>query len=508
MFNSLISRIVLLNTLLLLIGVGTFAMYHLQREQSHLIDVNRQNAQLLLNTIERSIFHSMWTGNQANVQAILEKVGASEEMLTVQIFSPAGVVLRSAEPGDLGTPVSRRSYQLYQQGKLEGFYETPEGTPAISKLLPIQSDGRCVTCHGEDQDVIGILNLDFSLAPMYAQLRKTSKVFIVSTFVNLVILTAGIALIMTRLLRKPLNRLGQGMALVEEGDLTVRMPERANDEVGQLMHGFNSMVSNLGQAQNELQQCHYQQMERAERLASIGEMAAGLAHEIKNPLAGIGGAIDVLADDYPEADPRREVMSQIKKQVSRLDKTVNDLLYFGRPGNPEFGYVDINSLIKQTQLFASQHPEAKNVNWIEELTRDLPFAWGDHKQIQQVLLNLMINGLQAMKDGGVLTVQTDTFARDGNGWIRVDICDTGPGIPEAELQNIFTPFYTSKTEGTGLGLPICRQLMETNGGRLKVASTVGKGACFTLEMPAAKEQEGVALWPSGRDGTEDENVKS
>jgi signal transduction histidine kinase len=123
--------------------------------------------------------------------------------------------------------------------------------------------------------------------------------------------------------------------------------------------------------------------------------------------------------------------------------------------------------------------------------RDLPLVWGDQKQIQQVLLNLMINGLQAMKDGGVLTVQTEILNRDDKDWVRVDIIDTGPGIAEEELNKIFTPFYTSKTEGTGLGLPICRQLMITNGGSLRVDSTVGKGTCFTLELPAAEAQEGA-----------------
>lgn len=491
MFNSLISRVLLLNVLLLIIGVGTFAMFHLHREQRHLIDVNRQNARLLLNTIERSIFHSMCVGSSANVQAILEKVGSNDKLIGVQIFDPNGIILRSNRPENLGKKVSRNSYELFLQQRQEGFYEDENGTRIISMLMPIKADERCVECHDGNDEVIGVLNVDFSLKYMYDQLRKTSKTFVYSTLVNLVALTLGIAFIMTRLLRNPLKQLSKGMRQVEAGDLSVRMPARVNDEVGQLMHGFNSMVSNLGQAQNELQHCHYQQMERAERLASVGEMAAGLAHEIKNPLAGIGGAIDVLADDYPEEDPRREVMGQIQKQVKRLNKTVNDLLFFGKPGTPELGYVDINNLIKQTQLFASQHPAAKNVNWIEELTCSLPFVWGDQKQLQQVLLNVMINGLQAMKDGGVLTVLSEKFSRDGRDWVRIEIRDTGPGISEDEIKNIFTPFYTSKTEGTGLGLPICRQLMASNGGVLRVESQLGHGACFSLELPVAEPCEGA-----------------
>lgn len=493
MFNSLISRVILLNVLLLVLGVGTFAMYHLQREQGHLIGVHRESAKLVLSTIERSIYHSMSIGDSANVQSMLEKVGSGGKLRGVDIFDPNGLILRSSGPQRLGQQIPQNALELFRQLKNEGVYEAADGTQVLTVQQPILADQRCVECHAIDEGVIGVLSLDFSLAHMTEQLRETSTIFVHSTLVNLIALALAISFIMSRMLRGPLEKITAGMSQVEAGDLTVRMPDRVNDEVGQLMYGFNSMVTNLEQAQAELQQCHYQQMERAERLASVGEMAAGLAHEIKNPLAGIGGAIDVLADDYPADDPRREIMCEIQKQVKRLNKTVTDLLYFGKPGEPEFTYVDINSLVKQTQLFAAQHPDAKNVNWIEELTRNLPLVWGDQKQIQQVLLNVMINGLQAMKGGGVLTVQTEIFSQDDRTMIRVDIRDTGPGISDEEMKNIFTPFYTSKTEGTGLGLSICCRLMTANGGALRVASQIGHGTCFTLELPSAAEREGAPI---------------
>lgn len=491
MFNSLIIRVIVLNVLLLAIGIGGFAMYHLNREQGHRIDVNRQNAQLLLNTIERSIFHSMCVGNSANVQAILEKVGSSDELIGVRIFNPEGIVLRSDRPDALGKMVNKESYDLFLQEKQEAIYLNTDGLQVFTLLQPISASGRCVECHDEDNAVIGILNLDISLAGMYSQLKQTSRTFVASTLLILFFLTVGIALSLIRLLRRPLQQVTQGVAQVATGDLSVRMPDRGNDEIGQLMRGFNSMVSTLDKTQNELQVCHYQQMERAERLASIGEMAAGLAHEIKNPLAGIGGAIDVLADDYSQGDPRREIMRQIKGQINRLNKTVTDLLYFGKPGDPEFADIDINSLIQQTLLFSAQHPEAKNIKLIEELTSNLPLVWGDQKQLQQVLLNIMINGLQAMPDGGDLTVQTDQVRHDEQDWLRIKICDTGPGLSADEIKNIFIPFYTTKTQGTGLGLPICRQLVKSHGGTLEVDAGLGEGACFTIELPMGKKTPGT-----------------
>jgi signal transduction histidine kinase len=226
-------------------------------------------------------------------------------------------------------------------------------------------------------------------------------------------------------------------------------------------------------------------MERADRLASVGEMATGIAHEIKNPLAGISGAISVLADDFPEDDPRKEIVRQILEQIARLDKTATDLLYFGRPGKPEFSYVDINALVKKTLFFVSQHPEARNIHRVKELARDLRPVGVDEKQIQQVFFNVIINAIQAMKEGGTLTVLTDSISKDGQEFVRVLISDTGKGIPPGDLEKIFVPFFTTKTQGTGLGLPICKKLIEQNGGNLSVESRLGEGTTFTIELPAA-----------------------
>jgi hypothetical protein len=279
------------------------------------------------------------------------------------------------------------------------------------------------------------------------------------------------------------------MAKVEHGDLSVRLEPRFSDEMGSLMSSFNSMVVNLQKAQQELERCHYRQMERADRLASVGEMATGVAHEIKNPLAGISGAISVLADDFAEDDPRRDIVGKVLEQIARLDKTATDLLHFGRPGKPEFSFVDINALIKKTLFFVSQHPESRSIHRLKELTRDLPPVWVDEKQMQQILFNIIINAIQAMQEGGTLGIQTELVQREGADWVQVQISDTGPGISAETLENIFVPFFTTKTQGTGLGLSICRQLLEQLGGTLQVASRVGEGTTFTIELPVREWQD-------------------
>jgi hypothetical protein len=486
-FKSLISRVIILNILLLTIVIGTFTLFHIRREQKHLISSTKESAELLLATIENSIFNSMRVGNSENVQSVLEMVGRSHRLTNVRIFHPDGTILKSAHPQEIGRILNSYDLALFQNGRSEGIFRV-NGEDVLGIVKPIVADERCFLCHGTGRKVIGVLNLNFSLVDTTRKLRDSSMAFMLSTAFIIILLSTGVSFILLRFVKRPIQNIAGKMAQVEGGDLSVRLVPRYADEVGSLMSSFNSMVLNLEKAKKELQQCHFQQMERADRLASVGEMATGIAHEIKNPLAGISGAISVLADDFPETDPRKEIVRQVLDQIKRLDKTATDLLFFGRPGRPEFAFADINALVKKTLFFVSQHPEAKNIHRVKELTRDLPAIWADEKQIQQVLLNVIINAVQAMPDGGTLTIQTDSLARQGKEWVRVLVMDSGKGIPPQELDKIFVPFHTTKTQGTGLGLPICRQLMAQHGGTIEVESRVGEGTTFTIELPVAEGQ--------------------
>ena len=482
--KSLITRVIILSILLLATGIGILTLFHIQREQAHLVNSTRESAELLLSTVEKSIFNSMRIGNSEDVQAILEMVGRNHRLTQVRIFHPDGTILKSAHPEEIGTRVDNSDLALFANNRRQGVFRVG-GEDVLGMVKPIVSDERCYLCHGVGRKVIGVLNLNFSLADTSQRLRESSRFFLLSTAIIVILLSAGISFILVRLVKRPMQEMAAKMAQVEQGDLSVRMESAAADEMGSLMRSFTSMVVNLDKAKRELEQFHFQQMERADRLASVGEMATGIAHEIKNPLAGISSAISVLAEDLQEDDCRREVFRQVLEQIARLDKTATDLLYFGRPGTPEFSYVDINGLIKKTLFFVSQHPEARNIHRIKELTRDLPPVWVDEKQIQQVLFNVIINAIQAMPNGGTLTIQTDAAQVDGQPRVRVLVMDTGKGIAKDELERIFVPFHTTKNQGTGLGLAICRQLISQHDGAIRVSSRLGEGTTFIIELPVA-----------------------
>ena len=469
---------------LLVFGIGTFAFLTLRREQMQLINSARESSELLLNTIERSVYNSMRIGNTEDVQVILEMVGQNEKLVGVRIFHPHGVILKSSQPGEVGRPVDERDFKLFLNNKREGVFNLDGHGEVLGMVKPIYNDRQCNICHGTKSRIIGLLNVNYSLVETRKRIVELTNLFILSTVAIIGFLSLAISIVMLKFVKKPLSEVAKNMAKVEAGDLSVRMIPQGKDEIGRLIVSFDSMVGRLDRAKKELETFHFQQMERADRLASVGEMAAGIAHEIKNPLTGIAAAITVLKDDFSPQDGRVQIINEVLEQISRLDKTVNDLLFFGKPTVAEPTCTDINTALKKILVFASQHRGGKNIEKRLELKDDLPPVYVDPKQIQQVFLNLFLNAVQAMQNGGTLTVQSDLARRDGIEMVQVRVTDTGQGIPPQILEKIFTPFFTTKAQGTGLGLAISHRLIEQQGGQLTVVSQDGKGTTFTVELPA------------------------
>lgn len=248
--------------------------------------------------------------------------------------------------------------------------------------------------------------------------------------------------------------------------------EDSGDEVRECV-GCRAIQENLDKLQ-ELER----QLSHSEQLATVGEMAAGLAHEIKNPLAGIAGAIQVLGDTLPRDDELRPVVEKVLEQVRRIDGTVRDLLAYARPKAARLAPTDLHEVIDNALGVVVLFPQTR-INVVRHFQTGLPKAMIDEQQFGQVLSNLFINAIQAMPDGGSLTVSTSS---DPQG-IQVSVRDSGKGIARSKLGRVFDPFYTTKTRGTGLGLPICRRVVEAHHGKITVSSRSGQGAEFIIQLP-------------------------
>jgi signal transduction histidine kinase len=240
------------------------------------------------------------------------------------------------------------------------------------------------------------------------------------------------------------------------------------------------------------QKVHDTEMLQAEHLATMGELAAGVAHEIRNPLAGIAGAIEIITKDFPKDHPDREILEDLRQEVRRIEKVLVDLLAYARPKAPQFGRADLKELVARTLHLARQQTGNKHVDFSIQISPDVsPFRM-DSEQVHQVLLNLVLNGIQAIDQEGRITIAArldHSVPSNPNETVEISVSDSGAGIPLEQRERIFRPFYTTKRGGTGLGLSLCRRIIHQHGGTLSVESEMGKGSRFIIRLPLVEALE-------------------
>ncbi|MDQ3320885.1 MAG: ATP-binding protein, partial [Acidobacteriota bacterium] len=240
------------------------------------------------------------------------------------------------------------------------------------------------------------------------------------------------------------------------GDQKRRASERAEKINAELQNAYADLRQTVGQ------------LLQAERLSSLAEIAAGVVHEVRNPLGAIKGAVEILEDELATDSPRREFANIAKTEVERIDRLVQEFFHFARAKEPSKQPVDVNETIRAVVLLIENQSKAQKVSVVEDLADELSLISLDAEQIKQVLLNLAINSLQAMPDGGKLVFRT--FQKGGNLYIETE--DTAGGIDEAIKAKIFDPFFTTKDKGLGLGLSVAYKIVYQHGGRINVFNTV------------------------------------
>ncbi len=295
-----------------------------------------------------------------------------------------------------------------------------------------------------------------------------------------VAICGALLVVLTYTVQRPMVELQQKIAQLGRGDLDVSVSfARRNDEIGDLGRNFNQMVTQLRESREEIERLHRTQMSRAEHFATLGEVATGLAHEIRNPLAGIAGVIEIIGRDLPTTSPARAVVKDVRQEIARINHIVTDLLQTARPHPPKVRKSDLNTTVEHAVMLGRQQAMAKGIEIALHKDPSLPEVEHDSDQIHQVLLNLLLNAQQAIDSKGKIEV---TVERKGPNAV-IDVKDNGRGIAPEHLPNIFRPFYTTKGDGTGLGLSLARRIVEDHHGRIDVTSSVGKGTTFAVVLP-------------------------
>ncbi|MBI5442717.1 MAG: HAMP domain-containing protein [Deltaproteobacteria bacterium] len=313
-----------------------------------------------------------------------------------------------------------------------------------------------------------------------AAIRRTNLVVYVLLGIG-PLLAIGLSLMFVRSFARPVEVLLEGTQRLEAGDLGYRL-EGLKDEFKAVGDSFNRMADSLKDQMTKMQ--------RTEQLALCGEMAASLAHEIHNPLNAIKVSLRVLSEDMILSPDDRIAFERVNGEVDRIETLMGNLLDYARPPKPERKTVDVNEVIETAVMFSMHHRLAGRtgetaIEVRSVLDPHLPRTIADPKQLVQICLNLLINAVEAMPHGGVVTARSCLEADS----IRVDIADTGPGVDEELRERIFEPFFTRKRNGTGLGLAITKRLIEQQGGSVSVAKGPEGGACFTVRLPVITQGE-------------------
>ncbi|HDZ27149.1 MAG TPA: sensor histidine kinase [Candidatus Aminicenantes bacterium] len=464
----------------------TFLYIKTQRNIIH--TMSRQKAELVGSMIESSIFSAMKDGKLENVQTALQEIATPSDIKKIRIISPQGKILRSSEEDEIGSTVESSTLDkmnefLSKKNLSDIIFIRPKST--IQGFHIIENRNECFNCHSPSKKINGILEVNIDYAATVALLQKNQLKGVIIALVSLVILNFVILRLFEKIINRPIFQLKDKMKKVQEGDLNIQLSSLKNDEIGSLTQSFAIMVRKLKEANHKIEELFNKQMEKAEHLASIGELAAGLAHEIRNPIAGMKGALEIINEKTDEKDIRKEIFTEILLQIEKINNIIQDLLSYAKPKEMSVNLVDPNECVKNAMKLAAPQISDKDIHFrFKGLENGTP-AYIDADKIQEVILNLMLNSISAINKKGHITI--DLRERNKRG-LEIILSDNGKGIKKEILSQIFNPFFTTKKRGTGLGLSICKKIIMAHKGSIEVKSQERKGTTFTIRLPVFQSE--------------------
>ncbi len=456
----------------------------------------------LARVIEAHLLAEMVSGSLDNVQNHLEFLPAHKGIHRVEIIDVDSRVRFSSDPSRLGKEVAREReapclhchardepppprilYDLEGVGKVF----------AVDHLL--KNGGRCVECHENDGPVLGNLLVEVSLSELDLEILRTNRSLMTMGAGLLVVLLIGIGMIIQHFVGHPVTQLVSKMNRIEEGDLDIEVTGGSKDEFGYLEKAFRNMVHKLRDVYAKMERTIEErtrtlyetqaQVVHQEKLVGIGQLAAGVAHEIGNPLTAIDSLAQLLA--LENKDPAAlEKIKMIQSQVGRITEIVHNMADLSRPLSLTKNPVGINSVVRSMLGLARYDARFTAVKIETDLDNNLPDVVTVEDRLFSVFLNLALNAADAMGGRGVLEIVT---SREDD-HLGIAFHDSGEGIPEENIDRIFDPYFTTKEagRGTGLGLSVCRTALREIGGEISVKSVVGKGSTFLVRIPIDPEK--------------------
>jgi two-component system NtrC family sensor kinase len=482
----------------------------------------------------------MLRNDSAELARIVDTLAAQGTIDRVRVFDKQGRITHSSAAVEIGHQVDAGAEQCVSCHAEGGALREPRRSerarvfsrPGEGRLLgliaPIRNESACSTsdCHAHDpsQTVLGVLDVQMPLAGVDAAISDSQRQLLVGLVATVAAVVALAFLLSWLLVLRPVGALTAAAPLLAAGDFSTRVPEGARDEIGDLARAWNRMTTDLGSAHQELAEwgrrleerveektraleTAHQSLLRIEKMASLGKLAASVAHELNNPLAGIATYSRLLRRRREEAeakgtpvapgDDNVRILKLVEEEALRCGGIVRNLLLFSRMPGALFAPAEIAPIVDRCLLLIRHQAQLSGIELASEVAPALPAIECDAAQIHQALLAILINAFEATSEGGRVTVSASSGRRES---LKIQVADTGRGIPPEVVDHIFEPFFTTKPQGSGvgLGLAIVYGIVERHHGTIDVASKPGSGTTFTIELPVRQPAMPAAEGPDRR----------
>lgn len=526
--RSISAKLMVSIFVVLIIIFSLFGYFSIRDQRKHLEDAALLAAERQSEVLRRSASRYMLQNDRIGLYELMMNMADQPGMVRIRIMNPQGVISYSTAPVEVGNTVDKsaeacygcheESKPLVRLNRSDRFrIYRADGERVLGVITPIENEPACsnAACHAHpaDTQILGVLDTNISLAKVDQGLAHESREMAAATVVALIAVVFLSGLFVWIVVRNPLRELKAGTDRIASGSLGYQIPVHAHDEVGELAQSFNDMSNRLQVAQaeitawahtleervdektRELKQAH-QRMLHVEKMATIGKMAAVVAHEINNPLSGIltySKLVKRWIDKNTAATPKQEEMKGsldlVASESKRCGELVQNLLSFSRVSPMNLAWCDLNQVIDRCLRLVQHKLDMSGIQMNLDLEQELPAAHCDPAQIEQVVLAIVINAIDAMPQGGNLWISTRVIAGFA---MELVIRDDGIGIPEGHLAHIFEPFYTTKESGgSGLGLAISQNIVERHGGHIDVKSVVGEGTTFKIVLPIDSQRPAI-----------------
>ncbi|TNF37379.1 MAG: HAMP domain-containing protein [Deltaproteobacteria bacterium] len=530
-FKRTTSRLILALTFVVAAVTGVSAYLIAQSQEQALLDEMVTAADQLSQGIRAATWHAMRADRRSDAYAIMDAIAREQGIASIRFFNKEGLVTFSTDP-HAAERVDKNAEACFlcherdvplvhiQAPSRARLFEGADGSRKLAIVTPIYNEASCSTaaCHAHppDQRVLGVLDVAMGTEGVDKQRAAIVRNAVWSAVVATLLMAAFIIFLTRRLVSVPLRELIRGTQAVAEMDLDRRIDIHTRDELGELAAAFNIMASRLQSALGEISDftraledrvaertrqlgVAQSKLVQADRLSSLGQLAASVAHEINNPIAGVlnfAMLMERLLTDQgvpPErlADFRRYVRA-ICEETARVGRIVSDLLAFSRQSSPRRMDGDLNAIVRQTAALVGHKLDLASVRLELKLADDLPPVPCDASQVQQVVINLLMNAAEATPRDGLVEVSTRLM--QGPERVELVVRDSGVGIPKESLARIFDPFFTTKEEGkgVGLGLAVVYGIVQGHAGSIDVVSAPGSGTTFTVSLPLVTPEKPAA----------------